>query len=74
MRMGVAALARLRGSCTRELKRSVFNALVASHASYMLTVYGGITKDLLKRVEVLQKRAVKVAMGLPHLTPSRERA
>ena len=38
LRAGVATLARIRATCTRELKRSVFNALISPHVGYMLAV------------------------------------
>ena len=72
MRAGIAILARIRDSTSVQFKCSVFHALVGSHANYMLSVYGTTTAGRLSKIDVLLRRAIKVALKLPHRTPSEQ--
>ena len=63
---------RLRNQCSWQTKYSAFQALISSHVNYMLPIYGAAPKYLLEKIEKLQKRAVKVSMNPPQITPSEQ--
>ena len=60
VRCSVSQLYEMRRTLPKNLKNSVYNAIVNSQLSYAITVWGGtVTKDVLKPLFHLQKRALR---------------
>lgn len=66
----IAALYRLRNVIPISAKYKIYSALVHSHVSYMVQVWGTAAAIHLKPVQILQNRALKLVFGLPRLTSS----
>ena len=60
MRSGVAILSRMRHLCSRDMKRSVYFALVESHFRYMLSIYGGSAECRITKILRLQKKTIRL--------------
>lgn len=61
---GLYALRRMAQSCNMETLKSIYYALIHSHISYGICIYGSTTKKNMDRILIQQKRALKIMFNL----------
>lgn len=61
---GLYALRRMAQSCNIETLKTIYYALIHSHISYGICIYGATTKFNLDRILLQQKRALRVMLNL----------
>ena len=66
----IRTFARIRNYLPSELKRKVYFALVHSHFCFLANVWGHCAERGVKRLEILQKRALKILFKLDYRMPS----
>lgn len=68
----VGMIFRIRGFVPRHVLINLYFSLIHSNLIYLLEVYGSAAKTALNRLEVLQRRALKLIFNLPRLTPTNQ--
>lgn len=68
----VGTMYRVKDFVPRHILITLFFSLFHSNMSYLLEVYGTASKTILKRIETLQRRALKMIFNLPNQYPTSE--
>ena len=68
----VGILYKIRRMVPSHVLKKAYFGLIHPHIMYVLMGWGTAPKTMLKRVQVLQNRALKIVMGLDRLTPTLE--
>ena len=66
----IRVLFRLRNTMPKTICMNIYYALVHSHLHSLSNIWGAAANISLKNLVILQKRALKILLGLPGLTPS----
>lgn len=67
----IGILSRLRHTgLDKQILLNIYYALIHSHFSYLIAIWGHCSIQLIKKLEVLQRRALKFIFGLHSRTPS----
>ena len=66
----IGILYKVRYILSSELRKILYSAFVTPHIAYCNIVWGSTYRSNLKALMILQKKAVKLALGLPLLYPS----
>ena len=68
----VGVMGRVRAYLSSKELLLLYNALILPHLNYCAAVWGGAYKSKLNKIEILQKRAVRIIDNRPLLFPSNE--
>lgn len=62
---GLYALKKMSYLCNLETLKSIYFSYIHSHVSYGITLYGATSKNNMDRILKLQKKAIRILLGLP---------
>ena len=66
----IGVLAKIRHKLNQRAAMLIYESLIMSHMQYCNLVWANATKNIMDPLFILQKRALKIVLKLPRLTPS----